>query len=267
MKNISLISLLLILLTACSVPTPSPTVTVSPKPSASPLPSATATETLTPAPTSTSTVTPLPPITLVTSLAEMQAHPEQMPDGSTPEKRAAIAETLRQMVERGEIANFGDGVPNLLEVVSFTPNDRAPLFDNYYNVTKTSGWANGEKRPMRGVTLVSGGEGVVYGVQMVKQQDSVDPGFIWYVLTTPSNIEYEVESLFNQLPEVVSLPKMIKSDQCVDKYGAICLNYVVAITLAEQQNAITSFKNTGIIPKEMSDGIITFIMTRQGIQL
>ena len=220
MKNISLISLLLILLTACSAPMVSPTVTMPPKLPASPLPSATATETLTPSPTNTPTATPLPPITLVTSLAEMQAHPEQMPDGSTPEKRAKIAEALRQMVKRGEIANFGDDTPNLIEVVSFVPNDRAIVFDDYYNVTTTNGWANGEKRPMRGVTLVSGGDGVIYGVQMVKQQDSAGFGFIWYELTTPSNSGYEVGSLFNQLPDVVSLPtKVINSDQCVDEYG------------------------------------------------
>ena len=59
MKNISLISLLFVLLTACAAPMTSSTATVIASPSASPLPSATATETLTPFLTGTPTATPM----------------------------------------------------------------------------------------------------------------------------------------------------------------------------------------------------------------
>jgi len=59
MKNITIISLLLVLLAACAAPIPSPTATATALPSTSPLPSAMATETLTPFLTGTPTATPM----------------------------------------------------------------------------------------------------------------------------------------------------------------------------------------------------------------
>ena len=172
MKNSTLISLLIILLTACAAPVASPTATVTALPSASPLPSATATETMTPSPTGTPTAPPLPSITLVTSYKEMKAHPEALPRGRTPGERTLLSESIRQMFERREIPNFDESVPNISDVVTFVVNHNMPVYENYFNVADASSWATQHNPPMRGVTLVDGGNGTIYAVQAVKQRNS-----------------------------------------------------------------------------------------------
>ena len=262
MKNSTLISLLIILLTACAAPVASPTATVTALPSASPLPSATATETMTPSPTGTPTAPPLPSITLVTSYKEMKAHPEALPRGRTPGERTLLSESIRQMFERREIPNFDESIPNISDVVTFVVNHNMPVYENYFNVADASSWATQHNPPMRGVTLVDGGNGTIYAVQAVKQRDSNVPGLIWY-MTTPKNINNEIGVLFGDLEGGTVLPRKIKSPGCVEKSGEICLVFLDPQIISAQESAITLFQQTGNIPKEMSNGAIVFLMSRQ----
>lgn len=262
MKNITLISILLVLLTACSAPTPSPTATVTALPSASPLPSATATETLTPSPTGTPTATPLPPITLVTSREQMYQHPETLPDGSTPEQRKVIAETILQMYEDGLIPNFGPDVKPYIPTRDRI-NDSANKFQPFFIPEDSSDWSDVSKRPIMGVTLVYGGEGVYYGVQAVKQEGTDVPGLIWYEVGGAEYSQYEIDRLFNNVAGSMIDPAWIKGSGCYESKGrALCEKYLEPELVAAQIEAVTYFVETHQIPEKMTNGEIIFLMIR-----
>jgi len=264
MKNITIISLLLVLLTACSSPTPFPTATATALPSASPLPSATATETLTPSPTDTPTATPLPPIKLVTSREQMYQHPETLPDGSTPEKRKEIAATILQMYEDGLIPNFGPDVKPYIPTRDRI-NDSANKFQSFFIPEDSSDWSDVSKRAVMGVTLVYGGEGVYYGVQAVKQEGTDVPGLIWYELSKSENTDWEIVHLLNQAPGMAR-PMLVKGSGCYEVLGkSLCQKYLDPAIVAVQTQAVDEFVMTHQIPPAMTYGQIIFLMSRGSI--
>ncbi len=262
MKNVILISLLLILLAACAAPVASPAATVIASPSASPLPSATATEALTPSPTGTPTVTPLPPITLVTSREQMYQHPETLPDGSTPEKRKEIATTILQMYKDGQIPNFGPNVQPYIPTRDRI-NNSANKFQSFFIPENSADWNDVSKRPIMGVTLVSGGDGVYYAVQAVKQEGVDVPGLIWYQVSTSDNSGYELDRLFNMVPGSMVFPMLVKGSGCNESMRKqLCEQYLDPDVVMMQTNAVNEFVSTHQIPSAMTDGEIIFLMIR-----
>ena len=262
MKNVILISLLLILLAACAAPVASPTATVTVLPSASPLPSATATETLTPSPTGTPTATPLPPITLVTSREQMYQHPETLPDGSTPEKRKEIAATILQMYKDGQIPNFGPDVQPYIPTRQRI-NNSAGKFQSFFIPENSADWNDVSKRPIMGVTIVSGGEGVYYAVQLVKQEGTNVPGLIWYELSKPENTDWEIIHLLNQDSSGMARPLLVKGAGCNEVFGkALCTQYFDPAVVEAQTKAVDEFVATRRIPDAMNNGDVIFLMMR-----
>jgi len=262
MKSVILISILLILLAACAAPMASPTATVTVLPSASPLPSATATETLTPSPTGTPTVTPLPPITLVTSREQMYQHPETLPDGSTPEKRKEIAATILQMYKDGQIPSFGPDVQPYIPTRDRI-NNSANKFQDFFIPENSADWNDVSKRPVMGVTIVSGGEGVYYVVQLVKQEGTNVPGLIWYQVSTPENSGYELARLFNEVPGSMINPLLVKGTGCNEVFGkALCTQYLAPAVVEAQTEAVNEFVATRRIPDAMNNGDVIFLMMR-----
>ncbi len=260
MKNIILISLLIVLLTACAAPAVSPTATVTALPSASPLPSATATETMTPSPTGTPTATPLPPITLVTSREQMYQHPETMPDGSTAEKRKVIAETILQMYKDGQIPNFGPDVQPYIPTRDRI-NDSASKFQDFFIPEDSGNWDDVSKRPIMGVTIVSGGEGVYYAVQAVKQEGTGVPGLIWYQLSKPENTDWELIHFLNQDPTGMVRPVLVKGQGCNEVLGkALCIQYLDPAVVEAQTEVVNEFVATHRIPDAMTNGDVIFLM-------
>ena len=265
MKHMPLISLLLIQLTACAAPTPAPTMTVTVSPSASPVPSATATKTLTPSPTGTSTATPLPPITLVTSREQMYQHPETLPNGSTVEKRREIAQTILQMYADGLIPNFGPDVQPYIPTRDRI-NNSANKFQSFFIPENSADWNDMSKRPIMGVTLVNGGEGVYYAVQMLKQEGTDVPGLIWYQVSTPENSGYEIDQLLHSSLDDLVMPLWIKGPGCNEVMGkALCSQYLDPAVVAAQTEAVNTFVATHQIPEEMTNGEVIFLMGRGSI--
>ena len=265
MKKSLLTAFIAVLLSACAAPTPSPTMTVTAVPSASPAPSATATETLTPSPTGTPTATPLPPITLVTSREQMYQHPETLPNGSTAEERKVLAQTILQMYADGLIQNFGPNVQPYIPTRDRI-NNSANKFQSFFLPEDSASWNDMSKRPVMGVTLVNGGEGVYYAVQMVRQEGTDVPGLIWYQVSTPENSEYEIDRLFNQLPESMVMPMWVKGSGCNEVMEkTLCTQYLDPEVVAAQTEAVNAFVATHQIPANMTNGEVIFLMIRSRI--
>ena len=204
----------------------------------------------------------LPPITLVTSREQMYQNPESLPDGSTAEKRKEIAVTILQMYKDGQIPNFGPDVSPYIPTRERI-NESANKFQSFFIPENSADWGDVNKRPIMGVTLVNGGDGVYYAVQLVKQEGTDVPGLIWYQVSTPENSGYELDRLFNRVPGSMVFSMLVKGPGCNEAMGKqLCEQYLNPDVVAAQTNAVNEFIVTHQIPSEMTDGEIIFLMLR-----
>jgi len=194
----------------------------------------------------------------------MYQHPETLPDGSTPEQRKVIAETILQMYEDGLIPNFGPDVKPYIPTREGI-NDSANKFQSFFRPENSSDWSDVSKRPIMGVTLVNGGEGVYYAVQAVKQEGG-DIRLIWFQLSTVERSASEIDHLFNKTTDGMAFPMLVKGSGCNDVLGkALCSMYLDPAVVAVQTQAVNEFVSTHHIPDAMNNGDVIFLIIRGSI--
>ena len=192
----------------------------------------------------------------------MYQNPETLPDGSTAEKRKEMAAAILRMYKDGQIPNFGPDVQPYIPIRDRI-NESANKFQSFFIPENSADWSDVSKRPIMGVTLVNGGGGVYYAVQAVKQEGTVEPGLIWYQVSTPENSGYEIAQLFNEVPSLIIKPLLVKGSGCNEVFGkALCTQYLDPAVVEAQTEAVNEFVATHRIPDEMTDGDVIFLMIR-----